>query len=65
MVKGKTLEEASKITNEDVLKELNGGTELKIHCPTLIEQAIKEALFDYADKNNIIIKGLENTEIYD
>lgn len=63
MIVGKTLEEAAKITNEEVLKELNGGKELKIHCTTLIEQAIKEALLDYSIKNNITINGLEKPEI--
>ena len=59
MIIGKTIEEASKITNEDVLKELNGGKELKFHCTTLIEDAIKDALLDYSNKNNIVIKGLK------
>lgn len=63
MIIGMTLEKAAKLTNEDILKELNGGEVLKIHCETLIEQAIKEALLDYSNKNNIVINGLEEPEI--
>lgn len=50
MVKGKTLEEALKITNKDVVTELEGLPPQKIHCSVLAEEAIKKAIEDYYGK---------------
>ncbi len=47
MVKGKTIEEALKITNKQVIEELGGLPSQKIHCSVLAEEAIKEAINDY------------------
>lgn len=47
MVKGKTIEEALKITNKQVIDELGGLPSQKIHCSVLAEEAIKEAINDY------------------
>ncbi|AER66253.1 FeS cluster assembly scaffold protein NifU [Thermovirga lienii DSM 17291] len=47
MVKGKTLDEALKITNKDVLEELGGLPPQKIHCSLLAEEGIKAAIEDY------------------
>ena len=47
LVKGKTLEEASKLTNKEVLEALGELPGNKIHCSVLAEQAIKEAIKDY------------------
>lgn len=60
MIKGKTIEEAMNITNKAVAEALDGLPPVKMHCSVLAEQAIKSALYDYAKKNNITIKGLEN-----
>lgn len=51
-VKGKTLNEASKITNVEITEEL-GLPPVKIHCSILAEDAIKAAISDYRKKNNI------------
>ncbi len=48
-MKGKTLEEASKIKNTDIVQELNLPP-VKIHCSVLAEDAIKAALTDYKKK---------------
>ena len=48
-VKGKTLEEAGKITNVEVAKELSLPP-VKIHCSVLAEDAIKAAINDYKKK---------------
>ncbi|RMH06152.1 MAG: Fe-S cluster assembly scaffold IscU [Nitrospirae bacterium] len=48
-LKGKTLEEASKIKNTDIVQELNLPP-VKIHCSVLAEDAIKAALNDYKKK---------------
>lgn len=59
LVKGKTIEEALKITNTAVMEALDGLPPVKVHCSLLAEEAIHAALWDYAEKNNIIIEGLE------
>ncbi|MBI4401639.1 MAG: Fe-S cluster assembly scaffold IscU [Nitrospirae bacterium] len=48
-MKGKTLEEAAKIKNTDIVQELNLPP-VKIHCSVLAEDAIKAALNDYKKK---------------
>ena len=47
MIKGKTVEEALKLTNKQVVDELDGLPPVKIHCSLLAEEAIKEAIVDY------------------
>lgn len=59
MIKGKTIEQAMEITNKTVAGALDGLPPIKMHCSVLAEQAIKSALVDYSNKNNILIKGLE------
>ena len=59
LVKGKTVEEALKITNKAVMEALDGLPPVKVHCSLLAEEAIHAALWDYANKNNILIEGLK------
>ncbi len=47
MIIGKTVEEALKIKNEDVIEALEGLPPQKIHCSVLAEEAIKLAIDDY------------------
>ena len=47
MIKGKTVEDALKLTNSAVVEALEGLPPVKIHCSVLAEQAIKTALADY------------------
>lgn len=49
-VKGKTVEEALKIKNTDIVEELSLPP-VKIHCSVLAEDAIRAALSDYRSKN--------------
>ena len=58
LVKGKTVEEALKITNVAVMEALDGLPPLKVHCSLLAEEAIHAALWDYAEKHNLKIEGL-------
>ena len=51
LVKGKTLEEALKITNKTVAEALDGLPPIKMHCSNLAEEAIKSAIEDYKKKN--------------
>jgi len=50
LVKGKTLEEALQVTNQDVAEALDGLPPIKMHCSLLAEEAIKAAVEDYRDK---------------
>lgn len=51
MVKGKSLEEALKITNKEVAEALDGLPPVKMHCSNLAEEGIKAAIDDYKKKN--------------
>jgi nitrogen fixation NifU-like protein len=59
MVMGKTVEEALHVTNKAVMDALDGLPKAKVHCSLLAEEALHAALWDYAQKNNIVIEGLE------
>ena len=50
MIKGKTIEEALKLKNSDVVKALDGLPKVKVHCSLLAEEAIHEAIADYYRK---------------
>jgi len=50
MVKGKTIDEALKITNKDVMSALGGLPPEKLHCSILAEQGIHAAIEDYLNK---------------
>ena len=51
MAKGKTLDEASKITNNDVAEELGGLPKNKMHCSNLGADALHMAIEDYRKKH--------------
>ena len=59
LVKGKTVEEALRVTNKAVLEALDGLPPVKVHCSLLAEEAIHAALWDYAEKHHMKIDGLE------
>jgi nitrogen fixation NifU-like protein len=50
MAKGKTLDEALKITRKDVATELNGLPPVKMHCSNLAADALHAAIEDYYKK---------------
>lgn len=50
LAKGKTLEEAEKISREDVAKELDGLPPTKMHCSNLAADALRKAIEDYKNK---------------
>jgi nitrogen fixation NifU-like protein len=50
MAKGKTLEEAQKITPKSVADELEGLPKQKFHCSNLGAQALNKAIKDYQSK---------------
>ncbi len=59
LVKGKTVQEALKVTNKAVMEALDGLPPVKVHCSLLAEEAIHAALWDCAQKNHVVIEGLE------
>ncbi|GHV01343.1 iron-sulfur cluster assembly scaffold protein [Clostridia bacterium] len=50
LIKGKTVEEALKLTNKDVVNMLDELPAQKIHCSVLAEEAIKAAIDNYRGK---------------
>ena len=59
LVKGKSIQEAMKVTNKAVMEALDGLPPVKVHWSLLAEEAIHAALWDYAQKNGIEIEGLK------
>ncbi len=53
MVKGKSVEDALKLTNKAVIEALDGLPPEKIHCSVLAEEAIKAAISDYYQKQGM------------
>ena len=53
LVKGKTIEEALKLTNRAVCEALDGLPPAKLHCSVLAEEAIKSAIADYYKRQGI------------
>jgi len=47
LVKGKTVDEAMKLTRDDVANELGGLPAIKMHCSNLAADALREAIKDY------------------
>ncbi|MDR1627310.1 MAG: Fe-S cluster assembly scaffold protein NifU [Oscillospiraceae bacterium] len=53
LIKGKSIDDALKITNKAVVEALDGLPPVKVHCSILAEQAIKAALADYYRKKGV------------
>ena len=53
LVKGKSIEEALKLTNKAVVEALDGLPPVKLHCSVLAEEAIRSALADYYKRQGI------------
>jgi len=53
MIKGKSIDEALKLTNRAVVEALHGLPPVKIHCSVLAEEAIKAAIADYYKRQGI------------
>ncbi|MCK5660168.1 MAG: Fe-S cluster assembly scaffold protein NifU [Methanosarcinales archaeon] len=51
MARGKTIEDALKITRADVAEELDGLPPVKMHCSNLAADALHAAIEDYRKKN--------------
>lgn len=51
LARGKTLEQAGKISREDIANELGGLPPVKMHCSNLAADALQKAIEDYKSKN--------------
>lgn len=60
MVKGKTIEEALKLSNMAVVDALDGLPPIKVHCSVLAEDALKAAIEDYKRKK----AGEKESEVF-
>jgi nitrogen fixation NifU-like protein len=57
MIKGRTLDEALRLTNKAVAEALDGLPPIKMHCSLLAEQAVKSALKEYYEKHGLITEA--------
>lgn len=62
-LKGKSVDDALKIDNMDIVEELNLPP-VKIHCSVLAEDAIKAAINDYRVKNNMEAIKFEESAVH-
>lgn len=62
LAKGKTLEEAEKITRQDVADELDGLPPIKMHCSNLAADALKDAINNYRTKQKPKIEVTEQAQ---
>jgi len=63
MVKGKSIDEALKISNKAVAEALGGLPAIKMHCSVLAEEALRAALRDYYEKSGISLPELLKNQI--
>ena len=52
IAKGKTIEQAKKITKDSIIKKLKGMPTIKVHCSVLGIEALHKAIKDYEEKQN-------------
>lgn len=53
LVKGKSVDEALKVTNKAVMEALDGLPPVKVHCSVLAEEAIRAAITDYYTRRGL------------
>jgi len=63
MIKGKTLEQAEKVSNAAVAEALGGLPPVKMHCSVLAADAFKAALKDYKKKKGLLSKEEKKEEV--
>ena len=59
MIIGKTIEEALELTNKEIINSLGGLPPVKVHCSVLADKAIKNAIYDFAQKNGKTYEALQ------
>ena len=61
LAKGKTLEEAKKITWKDASDALGGLPKIKSHCSVLAVEGLKEAITNYEEKHGLVVEKVPTT----
>ena len=59
LIKGKTIEEALRVTNAVVAEALDGLPPIKMHCSVLAEEAVNAAINNYKERNDLPFEKLE------
>jgi hypothetical protein len=54
MVKGKTIEEAKRVTFKDVTKALGGLPKVKMHCAVLSVDGVRAAIRNYEERHGLV-----------
>ena len=62
MAKGKTLEEAKRITWKEIVEELGGLPPVKIHCSILAVDALHAAIINYEEKHGLVKEKIPTDE---
>ena len=62
LAKGKTLEEAKKITWKDAAEELGGLPPVKVHCSVLAVDVLRAAIENYEEKHGLIKERVKTTK---
>ena len=65
ILKGKSIEDALKVKNSEIIQILGGLPAQKIHCSVLAEEAIKAAVDDYYKRKAKVEKKGKKEEIVD
>jgi len=65
LIKGKTVEEALALTNNNVVEALDGLPESKVHCSVLAEESVHAAIADYYRRQGIDPKTIPNLKLVD
>ncbi len=55
LAKGKALEEAMKISRQQIADSVGGLPPIKMHCSVLAEDALSEAIYNYLAKNKLYV----------